>query len=484
MFNLYFQDRLPFHDVFIHAMIQDGHGQKMSKSLGNGVDPADIIDSHGADAMRFTLASMTTQTQDVRLPVDLVSPHTGETFTPKYVTTSTGYKVAAPIQDDPTAPGTQCVSSYGVATGEAVPTEAIPAARNTSEKFDFGRNFANKVWNAFRFALARLEEHSPDPASRAVPAPEVDGAQPPENSAETGSRQVGSPGSLDSLADRWILGRLARASADAGQQLRDYDFAGYTTTLYDFFWRDLCDWYIEAVKPTLGQSAAQRATLAACLDASLRLLHPVMPFITERLWEALNAAAPGDRSMLDIGVRLPLSLAESPTLLMTTRWPRIDSSLIDEEPQQDFEWVQELVGKLREVRATHKAPPRQRLEVSAAMSGPDATRTLEHGHLIETLGVCTLRDVGPGVERPADAAAAVVGDAELFVHGLIDRDAETARLTKRRDELTAQIANLEKRLSNTSYIEKAPPHLVQETRDSLAAAVREFEAVTGQLDAV
>ncbi|HCD32547.1 MAG TPA: hypothetical protein DER01_09060, partial [Phycisphaerales bacterium] len=162
MFNRYFRKGdLPFKDVFIHAMIQDGHGQKMSKSLGNGVDPFDIIHLHGSDAMRFTLASMTTQTQDVRLPVDMVCPHTQQSFTPKYVGDGRGHKVAAPLQDSPHAKGKKMVSSYGVSSGKQTPTDEMPAARNTSEKFDLGRNFANKLWNAVRFSLSNLESMTP-----------------------------------------------------------------------------------------------------------------------------------------------------------------------------------------------------------------------------------------------------------------------------------------------------------------------------------
>ncbi|MEM9295951.1 MAG: class I tRNA ligase family protein, partial [Planctomycetota bacterium] len=149
MFNLYFRGSIPFHDVFIHAMIQDGHGQKMSKSLGNGVDPMDIIHSHGADAMRFTLAHMTTHTQDVRMPVDCVDPHTGETFTPAVTTGSGGVKVMAPTQE---RHGKAMTTAYGVASGLANPTDDAPLARNTSEKFDLGQRFCNKLWNAFRFS--------------------------------------------------------------------------------------------------------------------------------------------------------------------------------------------------------------------------------------------------------------------------------------------------------------------------------------------
>ncbi|MEM1353681.1 MAG: valine--tRNA ligase, partial [Planctomycetota bacterium] len=179
MFNRYFKGGdLPFRDVFIHAMIQDGHGQKMSKSLGNGVDPMDIIHSHGADAMRYTLTKMTTQTQDVRLPVDMVAPGSGETFTPKYVSGPGGVKVAAPIQEHN---GEKMVSSYGVASGKEKPTDDMPLARNTSEKFDEGQKFANKLWNAFRFALSNLGELDREPGGGGAghTPPRGGGAGPP-----------------------------------------------------------------------------------------------------------------------------------------------------------------------------------------------------------------------------------------------------------------------------------------------------------------
>ena len=268
MFNLYFEKQLPFKDVFIHAMIQDGHGQKMSKSLGNGVDPLDIIESHGSDAMRYTLTAMTTQTQDLRMPVDLIDPHSGETFTPKFVTGPGGVKVAAPEQDSPTVKGKKMASSYGVASGKVKPTDDLPAAKNTSEKFDLGQRLANKLWNATRFALSILTDET-----------------------ETTTDEL-------TLVDRWILGRLAETVESANASLAQYRFAEFATGLYDFFWRDLCDWYLEAIKPTVRENAAQRRTLAACIDATLRLLHPVMPFITERLWESVNEAVPGDRSVV------------------------------------------------------------------------------------------------------------------------------------------------------------------------------------------
>ncbi|MEO0587055.1 MAG: valine--tRNA ligase [Planctomycetota bacterium] len=453
MFNLYFTgdetpdggaQRLPFRDVFIHAMIQDGHGQKMSKSLGNGVDPFDIIDSHGADAMRYTLTSMTTHTQDVRMPVDMIDPHSGETFTPKFVTGSGGVKVAAPTQD---RGGRQMVSSYGLASGQASPTDEMPLARNTSEKFDLGRNFCNKVWNAFRFALEFIGEGT---SGEAVGEGEPD------------------------LASKWILSRLARTIRACDDALNRYEFAPYATAVYDFFWRDLCDWYIEAIKPTVRDDAGQQATLAACLDASLRLMHPAMPFITERLWQALDEKR-ADRSLAGLELKRW-------DLLCHAAWPKADEALIDDEAEREWGLLQQVVSAIREVRATHNVPPRQKVQLSSKVPTEHARHTMTRRQYAETLAGYEGREFGPHVERPKGSAAAVVGDITIYVHDLLDEETERKRLDKRREELTKAVKQLEGRLSNKGYVEKAPADKVQETRDQLAGRQHELASVLAQLE--
>jgi valyl-tRNA synthetase len=396
MFNLYFRGTLPFTDVFIHAMIQDGEGRKMSKSLGNGVDPLDIIHSHGSDAMRFTLAAMTTNTQDVRLPV-----------------------------------------------------ERDPASgRNTSPKFDQGRNFANKLWNAVRFALTKL-------------------------SSGTG----GAPVSLQlSIADRWILSRLTATIRAIDESLSNYEFSVYASALYDFIWRDFCDWYIEAVKPTVESNPTQQRVLAACLDAILRLLHPVMPFVSEKLWEHLNAITPASREIE--GLALPPG-----ELLVKAAWP-VCTRAVDEEAERELGLVQRVVSALREMRTTYKVPPRQTIDVSAKAPPAIAQRMLAQRELIEILANVSGREIGPHVARPADAAVSIDGEIEHYAHGLIDADAEKTRLSKRRDELNKTIATLEGRLNNPSYADKAPAHLVQQTRDQLTLARKERDGVSEQLAAL
>jgi valyl-tRNA synthetase len=250
MFNRYFRAQdlgqqpgsgpLPFGDVYIHAMIQDGEGRKMSKSLGNGVDPLDIIDSHGADAMRFTLVNMTTQTQDVRMPVD----------------------------------------------------HDAKSGKNTSPKFDIGRNFCNKLWNASRFVIGMLESES---------------AKQPVSAVHQAN-----------LVDRWMLSRLATGLEAVNAALKEYQFSDYAQTMYDLLWRDFCDWYLEAIKPTVAADGGQRAVLAHALQTIVRMLHPVTPFITEAIWERLREiqTAPVD------GVKLVASRKGG--MLCTAGWPLME----------------------------------------------------------------------------------------------------------------------------------------------------------------
>ena len=446
MFNLYFLDRLPFQDVFIHAMIQDGHGQKMSKSLGNGVDPVDIIDSHGSDAMRYTLTAMTTQTQDVRLPVDTIDPHTGETFTPKFITGPGGYKVAAPVQE---FKGKKMVSSYGLASGTAEPTESggeMPLAKNTSEKFDVGQRFATKLWNATRFALGNLAEAEED---------------------AVGCRM--------SVADRWILSRTVRAVEAADKHLAGYDFHNYANGLYQFVWNEVCDWYIEAVKPviTKPEGAKSRQVLAAVLDTSLRLLHPVMPFITERLWAALGAVCP-QRGVEGLD-------PDETELLVNAPWPSADRALIDRDAEERFGRLQAVVGMIREVRNGAKVPPRERVDFSIKAPEPTAEPIRNGLPLIESLTNTKVVAVGPDTVKPENAAVVTAPLGEGYLHIEVDTAAESERLTKRKDELEKSIKTLDGRLGNEKYTSKAPAHLVQQTRDQRAAAAAELERVEEQL---
>ena len=454
MFNRYFLDgRLPFDDVFIHAMIQDGHGQKMSKSLGNGLDPRDIIHSHGADALRYTLVQMTTETQDVRMPVEIVSPQTGETFVPEYITTKAGHVVAAPIQSAPSDPSRKMVSGYGQASGQVEPTAETPLARNTSSKFDLGRNFANKVWNATRFALGRIE-------------PGVD----------VGEIDISAAGGSAAFADQWILARLAQTIDSIDGALAGYHFNLYADTLYDFIWRDVCDRYLEAVKPTIDDSPVQQAILGAVLDAVLRLLHPVSPFVTEALWPHVSAVRGGDLH----GVALAPS-----DLCATAAWPTVDPTVVDTTIVDTFERADQLIGAIRNIRSSRGVKPKQLVILHA----PEAVRRLiaQSQGMVETLAGVGDVVVSEGAERPPGASPLAFEGSEVLVSGLVDEldvDAERARLQKLIDGKSGQIAGFEKRLANPGYVNNAKPELVAETRELLEVARSDLAAAEAAMAAL
>ncbi len=445
MFNRYLRADadapLPFKDVFIHAMIQDGHGQKMSKSLGNGVDPLDIIASHGTDAMRFTLCSMTTHTQDVRLPVDCIDPHTGETVTPKYVNDSSGYQVAAPIQE---YKGKRFASSYGQITGTA-PAD-LPVARNTSSKFDLGKAFCNKLWNAARFVMMQL-----------------------------GSADASTPSSDDthwSVIDRWLISRLVRTIEQSNQSLADYRFDQYAKACYDFVWRDYCDWYLEAAKPAMRDPARRASTarvLATALDVALRLMHPAIPFVTEKLYTALRDTG----ARVGIDDRLPCDRSSN-SPCMTSAYPILSheaKSLLDEQAESTIEKLQAIVSAIRELRNSQKLDPKRKLPVTIQAPPDLAAQILDNREFVEGLSQCVLESVGSDATEPPSSAKTTAAGCTIFIAGVVDASSSD----KRRSELEKTISALRGRLSNESYIAKAPAKLVDEKRQQLADAERELQ---------
>jgi valyl-tRNA synthetase len=371
---------IPFHHVAINPTILDGKGERMSKSKGNGVDPVDIIDTHGADALRFTLTNMATETQDVRMPVKKDS-----------------------------------------------------AGRNTSDKFDLGRNFCTKLWNASKFALSNIQ-------TQAV-------------LAEASTPVAG-------LADLWILSRFNRAVADSNAALLAYRFDQYARACYDFFWRDFCDWYVEAAKPAMKdpvRSASTANVLTTILDGILRLMHPMIPFITERIWWQLNAVRPAGRSKR----------------LIHATWPTAGE--INSSAEETFGKLQEVIVAIRNVRNEYKIDPKKPVTVSLSVSGQFKSEVETNRELIEVLAVCTIAKIDANLAAPANSARATAAGIDLFVEGVIDPDAEKNRTAKEIEKLTREIAALKGRLANPSYADKAPAHLVQQTRDELAAKEAELK---------
>ncbi len=445
MFNRYFLNgRMPFKDVYIHPMIQDGHGQKMSKSLGNGVDPRDIIESHGTDALRLVMAQLATSTQDVRLRVDLVDPHSGQTFEPTFMTGPGGHIVPSPIQKSPADPNAEMVTVYGLMVGEEA-TEARPLAKNISSRFDVGRNFANKTWNAARFALGRIER--PEPV-----------------------RDVASL----SRADRWMLSRVSAATAAMDDAVQRYRFHAAADAVYDIVWRDFCDWYLEAVKPTIAEDRKQQYVLLTVLDAILRLLHPLCPFVTETIWPHVQQLGPRGLPGLDLPDSDVLALAA---------WPSAHSTLHDAAAERDTTRLQALVGEIRQLRSENNVPAQADVTL---LAGPTIAPLAEDSLAILGAMCRVTRTDGKPQQRPAGALAFVFEGDEILLDlaGGIDPEAERARLSNKRDALQKAVAGLEGRMSNAAYVEKAPPHLVNESRSQLAQAQSDLAATLAAIEAL
>jgi valyl-tRNA synthetase len=390
MTGLYNMGDIPFHDVAINPTILDGKGERMSKSKGNGVDPVDVIETHGADALRFTLATMATETQDVRMPV-----------------------------------------------------KKDAEGRNTSDKFDLGRNFCTKLWNAARFAISNLESIAPEPVDE----------------------------SKWSMVDRWIVSRFNRTVEEANAALKVYRFDVYAKACYDFFWRDFCDWYVEATKPAMKDPsrAGQTANvLAAVLDGSLRLMHPIIPFITEKIWWRLCEVRP------ERGIPGRIMGCMS-TRLIQAAWPTVGS--FSEAAEHVFPKLQDVVVAIRNVRNDYKVDVKKPVTVSikAPGPGPDATHRInENRELIELLGTCKIANVALDLQPPPNTVRVPAAAAELFIEGLTDPEAEKQRAEKRREELTKLIATLNGRMNNAGYMAKAPPALVEQTKKQLADAEEEL----------
>ena len=420
MMNLYLRGCVPFKDVLIHPVIQDGEGRRMSKSLGNGVDPLDIIKAYGADALRYTLATMATATQDVRLPVER-DPQTGH---------------------------------------------------NTSAKFDLGRSFCVKLWNAARFVLMQLESANETGCHG-------QGLSLARDESSTSPSDTGKPQGFPmartevnelqwTMADRWIVSRFNRTVAEIDAALSEYRFDNYAKAVYDFFWRDFCDWYVEAAKPQMrdpGQRGQTSQILASVLDGVLRLMHPVIPFVTEVLWWKLNEVCP---------TRGLPGRIECPggQRLIRAKWPTVGD--VSQAAEHIFPKVQEIVATIRNVRNEYKVDAKRPVMVSIMAPGDAGRQILAMRPAIELLATCKLADVGPDVQPPAGAVRATADKCEIFVQGAIDTAADAQRVAKLRDELAKKISTLRGRLSNEGYIARAPAKLVQETKDQLAAAEAEL----------
>jgi valyl-tRNA synthetase len=418
--GLYLLGDVPFTDCFVHANIQDGKGERMSKSKGNGIDPEDIIERYGADAMRYVLCEMQTGTQDIRLPVQAISPYTGE------------------LVDLATAKHGRTIFTYICPTSgkefDVLGTMPdLPLAKITSERFEVGRAFCTKLWNAARFALINLGEHSFRPLALDELEPE----------------------------DRWILSRLSRSVARVTDGLAAYNPSAAIGAARDFFWGELCDWYLEFIKPRFldeRRAASARAVLALALDQVLRLFHPFVPFITEVLWEKLSSQCPVR------GLEQPLPESG---LLIQAQWPEPRLDLEDERVEAEFGLVMDIVRAIRDLRSRYTISPRKQLKALIKADGKSADILQRLKELVIYMGGLSGLEVAAGIKRPATAATQVLGEIEVFIPGVIDPKKERERLRNQRERLIAELAKVESRLRNDNFTSRAPAEVVAGEKSKL-----------------
>ena len=439
--GLYNLGDLPFTDVFIHANILDGRGVRMSKSKGNGVDPVDIIERYGADAMRYVLCDMQTGLQDIRLPVQAVSPFEAEGAEERLIDLAkakTGSTLGVYI--DP-----QSGAEFDV-IGQR---KDLPQAKVISDRFEIGRNFCNKLWNAARFALLNLEGSTHALRTVEELAPE----------------------------DRWILSRLSRAVRAVTAGLEDYNPSAALGAAREFFWTEFCDWYLELVKPRMRDDAAApvaRQVVAWCLDQVLRLMHPFVPFISEALWAELSRVAPTR------GVDAAQPVGE---LLIHAEWPQPSPRFEDEAIEARFERFQNIVRAVRDIRAEYNVPSKPlqaALRTSPALA--DELRGLEA--LLCNLAGLDALEVGAEVERPALAASQVLGEVEVYVSGAIDPAKERARLQKQIDKLQGGLRGAEAKLANENFVARAPAEVVEAEKGRVEDLRSQIAALEASLEAL
>ncbi|MED3646603.1 valine--tRNA ligase [Halalkalibacterium halodurans] len=376
--GLEFTGQPPFKDVLIHGLVRDAEGRKMSKSLGNGVDPMEVIDKYGADALRFFLATGSSPGNDLRF--------------------------------------------YW-------------------EKVESTWNFGNKIWNASRFALMNMDGMSYN---------EVD---------LTGEK---------SIADQWILTRLQETIETVTRLIDAYEFGEVGRHLYNFIWDDLCDWYIEMAKlPLYGEDEAAKKTtrsvLAYVLDQTMRLLHPLMPFITEEIWQHLPHEGE--------------SITVAP-------WPVKSEEFTFEQAMGDMELLKEIIRSVRNTRAELNVPMSKEIELHIQAKNEDVLTQLERGkHYIEKFCNPSTLVMGTAIEKPEKSMSNVLSGVELYLPlaGLLDLEEEIARLEKEENKLEKEVERVQKKLSNQGFLAKAPEKVIEEERKKEADYLEKRAAVRARI---
>jgi len=320
---------------------------------------------------------------------------------------------------------------------------------NTSPKFDIGRNFCNKLWNASRFALMNLE--GIDPA-------EFDAAK------------------MD-ITDRWILSRLAKTISGVTESLGKFKYSEPLAGLYRFFWNDFCDWYLEWAKPRMQDEQKKpiaQNVLAFVLDQTLRLLHPFVPFITEGIFQKLNEIAPV-RQLQGIG-EVAISKA-----LVIAEWPQKNDALLNPNVEKQIDIIQAAIRTVRDIRSNRNIPPNEMLVVSAKSQQETVDILNRNTELIRQLAGVKELKAGVAIVKPANAAVAITEATEVYVHDAIDLQAERVRLEKQKEQIEKAKKAVEAKLANENFVTKAKPEVVTQAKDRLAELSEQLKTVEKHL---
>ncbi|WP_237067413.1 valine--tRNA ligase [Microbulbifer guangxiensis] len=425
MLTLYFKKEVPFHTVYVHGLVRDSHGQKMSKSKGNVLDPIDLIDGIDLESLVQKRTS------------GMMQPHLREK-----------------IEKQTRKEFPEGLAAYG--TDALRYTYYSLASTGRDIKFDVGRiegfrNFCNKIWNASRYVLQNCDGHD-----------------------------CGQDGSGDfelSLADRWIISQLQRTEKAVREAMDNYRFDLASQALYDFIWAEYCSWYLELSKPVLWDDAASpavkkgtRRTLIRVLETVLRLAHPMMPFITEEIWQKVKDLA-----------------GQSGDTIMLQSYPEADEHRIDTEAEAAIAALKQVIEGVRNIRGEMKISPATKIPLILRGGSAEDRQNLDNARalMIKLASLESVSWLNTGESAPASATA-LAGDVELLVPmaGLIDVAAESARLQKEIDKLGKELSRVEGKLKNPKFVDKAPEAVVEKERGKLAELQSAQDRLQQQLEEI
>ena len=455
MFGKKFMGDVPFKDIYIHGLVRDAHGQKMSKSKGNVLDPIDLIDGIELEA--------------------LVQKRTANMMQPE---------LAKKIEKQTRAEFPDGIPAFG--TDALRFTFASLASTGRDISFDLGRiegyrNFCNKLWNAANYVLMQTEGKDCG----------VGAASSRDNDNRGKDAAPTEPAFELSTADRWIISRLQRVEQEVNQAIQNYRFDLAASAIYEFTWDEYCSWYLELSKPVLyGEKSAPelqrgtRRTLVRVLETILRLAHPIIPFITEEIWQKIaplagklpSPSGGGDGGEGDTqgsasaaGDRTP-GAAET---IMLQPYPEADASKIDDKAEKEMQWVMDFIVGIRKIRSGMNIPPSKPLPVLLANGSAQDIAWLDANEaFIQSLAKTESITWLAADEEAPESATSLVGEMKLLVPmaGLIDKEAELVRLGKEIDKLSNEVKRLDGKLSNEKFVSKAPAEVVEKEKAKLVEA--------------